>query len=61
MGAGIVRVRFGIVSSSFVGLHLRVLAGCGGRAVVGGRWRWALCRTCHSLCRWVVVVVVVKK
>jgi hypothetical protein len=50
------RRRLGQVSS-FVGVRLRVLAGCGGRAVVGGRWRWASCRACHSPRRWVVVTV----
>jgi hypothetical protein len=54
------RRRLGQVSS-FVGVRLHVLAGCRGRAVVGGHWRWASCRACHSPRGWVVVVVVVKK
>jgi hypothetical protein len=68
VGVGIVRVRFGVFVvvwagvvvcgrvSSFVGGRVRFLAGCGGRAVVRGRWRWASCRACHWPRRWVVVV-----
>jgi hypothetical protein len=56
VGAGIVRVRLGVFVvvwvgvviygrvGSFVGGRHRFLAGCGGLAVVGGRWRWASCR-----------------
>jgi hypothetical protein len=73
VGAGVVRVRLGVFivvwagvivcgqAWSFVGGRHRFLAGCGGRAVVGGRWRWVSCCACHWPRRWVGVVVVVKK
>jgi hypothetical protein len=36
-------------SASFVGGHLRSLAGRCGGAVMGGRWRWPPCHGCRCV------------